>query len=153
MTGHYLTSWTSPRDLRWSMCRLRTRRSLDHILSTSKHNQSFQWLNILPSLYTINSYQQTKQIRHFLVNNIYVNRYFIFCHCSVMPSPGSPAMTISPLALATGQEFTFPPSSPDTKHGWELKRREAVWDLFQSESAFLRDHLMALKNVRVSKQF
>ena len=23
-----------------------------------------------------------------------------------------------------------------------------MWDLFQSESAFLRDHLMALKNVR-----
>ena len=29
----------------------------------------------------------------------------------------------------------------------EKKRKEAVWDLFQSESAFLRDHLMAIKNV------
>ena len=29
----------------------------------------------------------------------------------------------------------------------EIKRREAVWDLFQSEVAFLVDHLMVLKNV------
>ena len=29
----------------------------------------------------------------------------------------------------------------------EIKRREAVWDLFQSENAFLIDHLMVLKNV------
>ena len=28
-----------------------------------------------------------------------------------------------------------------------LHIREAVWDLFQSESAFLRDHLMTIKNV------
>ena len=69
-------------------------------------------------------------------------------------------MTISPLAINHGVEvpaFTFPPSdrdsgsvslSPDqTRHTWESKRREAVWDLFQSESAFLRDHLMSLKNV------
>lgn len=29
----------------------------------------------------------------------------------------------------------------------EYKRREALWDLFQSESVFLYDHLMVLKNV------
>lgn len=29
----------------------------------------------------------------------------------------------------------------------ETKRREAVWDLFQSETAFLLDHLMVLKHV------
>ena len=29
----------------------------------------------------------------------------------------------------------------------EQKRREALWDLFQSESVFLYDHLMVLKNV------
>ena len=29
----------------------------------------------------------------------------------------------------------------------ETKRREAVWDLFQSECTFLYDHLMVLKNV------
>lgn len=29
----------------------------------------------------------------------------------------------------------------------EHKRREALWDLFQSESVFLYDHLMVLKNV------
>lgn len=63
---------------------------------------------------------------------------------NVIPSsPGSPAMTISPLATAS---FTFPDPA-EMKPGLEAKRREAVWDLFQSESAFLRDHLMALKNV------
>ena len=31
----------------------------------------------------------------------------------------------------------------------EVKRREAVWDLFQSECAFLYDHLMVLKNVSI----
>ena len=30
----------------------------------------------------------------------------------------------------------------------EEKRREAVWDLFQSETAFLLDHLMVMKHVR-----
>ena len=29
----------------------------------------------------------------------------------------------------------------------EVKRREGVWDLFQSELVFLIDHLMVLKNV------
>ena len=31
----------------------------------------------------------------------------------------------------------------------EEKRREAVWDLFQSETAFLLDHLMVMKHVRI----
>ena len=35
----------------------------------------------------------------------------------------------------------------ELRQSLEMKRREAVWDLFQSESAFLRHHLMALKNV------
>ena len=52
-------------------------------------------------------------------------------------------MTLSPLATAS---FTFPEPA-EIKPGMEAKRKEAVWDLFQSESAFLRDHLMALKNV------
>ena len=30
----------------------------------------------------------------------------------------------------------------------EQRRKEALWDLFQSECAFLYDHLMVLKNVR-----
>jgi hypothetical protein len=29
----------------------------------------------------------------------------------------------------------------------ERKRREAVWELFQSETVFLIDHLMVLKHV------
>jgi hypothetical protein len=32
----------------------------------------------------------------------------------------------------------------------EAKRREAVWDLFQSETAFLQDHLMVLKHVCIN---
>lgn len=34
----------------------------------------------------------------------------------------------------------------------ETKRREAVWDLFQSECAFLYDHLMVLKNVSIERR-
>ena len=33
----------------------------------------------------------------------------------------------------------------------EEKRREAVWDLFQSETAFLLDHLMVMKHVSSTK--
>ena len=29
----------------------------------------------------------------------------------------------------------------------EMKRREALWDLFQSEAVFMYNHLMVLKNV------
>ena len=29
----------------------------------------------------------------------------------------------------------------------ELRQREAMWDLFQSENAFLIDHLMVIKHV------
>lgn len=35
----------------------------------------------------------------------------------------------------------------------ETKRREAVWDLFQSECTFLYDHLMVLKNVSMNYFF
>ena len=35
----------------------------------------------------------------------------------------------------------------------EIKRRDAVWDLFQSEIAFLVDHLMVLKHVRFAFDF
>ena len=63
-------------------------------------------------------------------------------------SPGSPAIAISPLALHPPPPATFTfPEQEQVKPGLEAKRKEAVWDLFQSESAFLRDHLMALKNV------
>jgi hypothetical protein len=43
--------------------------------------------------------------------------------------------------------YLFNVCQAELKQSLELKRREAVWDLFQSESAFLRHHLMALKNV------
>jgi len=33
----------------------------------------------------------------------------------------------------------------------ERKRLEAVWELFQSETVFLIDHLMVLKHVRISR--
>ena len=51
----------------------------------------------------------------------------------------------SPLAMSHSHTFTFPET--DMKKKLEQKRKEAVWDLFQSESTFLRDHLMAIKNV------
>ena len=60
-------------------------------------------------------------------------------------TPDSPHLPCSPLAMSHGHTFTFPEADMRTR--LEKKRKEAVWDLFQSESAFLRDHLMAIKNV------
>jgi len=58
--------------------------------------------------------------------------------------PGSP---LSP-PIQHSHSFSFPEvKQAELKVAMEQKRREAVWDLFQSESAFLRHHLMALKNV------
>ena len=60
-------------------------------------------------------------------------------------TPESPQLPSSPLAMSHSHTFTFPEAELKTR--LEHKRKEAVWDLFQSESAFLRDHLMAIKNV------
>lgn len=49
--------------------------------------------------------------------------------------------------------MTFTAKDVDPSHRFgpiprnEEKRREAVWDLFQSETAFLLDHLMVMKHV------
>lgn len=53
----------------------------------------------------------------------------------------------SPL-VSTLSEKDLLVSPGSTTSRVESKRREAVWDLFQSECAFLYDHLMVLKNVR-----
>ncbi|GLG97377.1 hypothetical protein R5R35_009368 [Gryllus longicercus] len=52
----------------------------------------------------------------------------------------------SPL-VSTLSEKDLLVSPVSTTSRIESKRREAVWDLFQSECAFLYDHLMVLKNV------
>lgn len=39
--------------------------------------------------------------------------------------------------------------APMSSHKSERRRKEALWDLFQSECAFLNDHLMVLKNVSI----
>ncbi|XP_068082130.1 rho guanine nucleotide exchange factor 11 [Anabrus simplex] len=52
----------------------------------------------------------------------------------------------SPL-VSTLSEKDLLVSPVSTTSRIESKRREAVWDLFQSECAFLYDHLMILKNV------
>lgn len=54
----------------------------------------------------------------------------------------------SPL-VSTLSEKDLLVSPVSTTSRIESKRREAVWDLFQSECAFLYDHLMVLKNVSV----
>ncbi|KAI9556871.1 hypothetical protein GHT06_016663 [Daphnia sinensis] len=57
------------------------------------------------------------------------------------------------VATASVSEITFsfeqptPPCPPTSGQKCELRGREALWDLFQSECAFLYDHLMVLKNV------
>lgn len=58
-------------------------------------------------------------------------------------------------AAANIVEMTFPPFEqqqptpcpPASGPKCELRGREALWDLFQSECAFLYDHIMVLKNV------
>ncbi|XP_049954656.1 pleckstrin homology domain-containing family G member 7-like [Schistocerca serialis cubense] len=52
----------------------------------------------------------------------------------------------SPL-VSTLSEKDLLVSPVSTTSRIESKRREALWDLFQSECAFLYDHLMVLKNV------
>lgn len=47
----------------------------------------------------------------------------------------------------TPDPFLFPAAALQLGPKSEQRRREALWDLFQSECAFLYDHLMVLKNV------
>ena len=51
-------------------------------------------------------------------------------------------------------EPSSPRTIPDTVHGARgicsmdgARKKEAIWDLFQTECMFLYDHLMVLKNV------
>ena len=60
-------------------------------------------------------------------------------------------------AAANISEITFPfeqqqpqPCPPASGPKCELRGREALWDLFQSECAFLYDHIMVLKNVNIN---
>lgn len=57
----------------------------------------------------------------------------------VLPSAVAAAFTCSSASSSTRSSFAISRS--------EQKRREALWDLFQSECVFLYDHLMVLKNV------
>lgn len=45
------------------------------------------------------------------------------------------------------QSFVFQQMAPSIGLKSEQRRKEALWDLFQSECAFLYDHIMVLKNV------
>lgn len=59
------------------------------------------------------------------------------------------AATVAPALepIEAADPFLFPPSALQLGPKSEQRRREALWDLFQSECAFLYDHLMVLKNV------
>ena len=58
---------------------------------------------------------------------------------AIMTAAVAAAMTAGSLISSARSSFAISRS--------EQKRREALWDLFQSECAFLYDHLMVLKNV------
>ena len=86
--------------------------------------------------------------------------------------PPVPPRTSAPAAAATGQQqpsagrselvhsMTFTANELDPSNRFcgrgdyaakqEQKRREALWDLFQSEIVFLLDHLMVLRHVSPS---
>ena len=68
----------------------------------------------------------------------------------MVSSPDSPRLPSSPLAMSHSHTFTFPEVEMRTR--LEQKRKEALWDLFQSESTFLRDHLMTIKNVSAREE-
>ena len=67
--------------------------------------------------------------------------------------PPTPPLPPAPSTAAPVETFPFeqqPTTTTTTVSGGpkcEQRGREALWDLFQSECAFLYDHLMVLKNV------
>lgn len=64
----------------------------------------------------------------------------------VLPLKPSPLIsTLSEKDLFGSKEQLASPVSTVSRN--ECKRKEALWDLFQSECAFLYDHLMVLNNV------
>lgn len=64
----------------------------------------------------------------------------------VLPMKPSPLIsTLSEKDLFGSKEQLASPVSTVSRN--ECKRKEALWDLFQSECAFLYDHLMVLNNV------
>ncbi|XP_046406302.1 uncharacterized protein LOC124171204 [Ischnura elegans] len=64
----------------------------------------------------------------------------------VLPLRPSPLVqTLSEKNLLGSKEALASPVSTTSRN--ESKRREAIWDLYQSECTFLYDHLMVLKNV------
>ena len=88
-----------------------------------------------------------------------------------MPPRTSPAAVAAAAAAAAGQSgrpqlvhsMTFTANELDPSNRFcgrgestarqEQKRREALWDLFQSEIVFLLDHLMVLRHVSQSFEF
>ncbi len=77
---------------------------------------------------------------------------------STLTSSSSSASVSSRPQLVHSMTFTSPELDPSSRFlggreaqaRQELKRREALWDLFQSEVQFLLDHLMVLKHVSQS---
>ncbi len=72
-----------------------------------------------------------------------------------IPAPAAPVAPTAPPTVS--ETFPFEQQQPTTATTsgpkCEQRGREALWDLFQSECAFLYDHLMVLKNVTFSKLF
>ncbi len=67
-------------------------------------------------------------------------------------TPSAVSQTACPLSedvqcSESVQSFVFQQMAPSPGLKSEQRRKEALWDLFQSECAFLYDHIMVLKNV------
>lgn len=68
-------------------------------------------------------------------------------HQGPHPQAGSAVITAAVAAAMTAGSVVSSARSSFAISRSEQKRREALWDLFQSECNFLYDHLMVLKNV------
>ena len=66
--------------------------------------------------------------------------------------PADPVVPVADERNETTESFLFAPSTLLLGPKSEQRRREALWDLFQSECAFLYDHLMVLKNVSLARE-
>lgn len=69
------------------------------------------------------------------------------CESSAECQPSGEALQEYDNSEDNERESQFPSITTRNIQKSEQRRKEALWDLFQSECAFLYDHLMVLKNV------
>ena len=72
----------------------------------------------------------------------------LICSCFALTMSCFPFQTMHWSELIASKENVQEPMAQVSNE--EKKRREAVWEVFQSECVFLVDHLMVLKHVSIA---